>query len=53
MDKKVNNVPEYAKDYKYIVCTTSDKELWFWGAYNDFDDALQAARERFGVIIEN
>lgn len=50
---KVNNVPEYAKDHRYIVCTTNNNELWFWGAYDDFDTALKAAREVFGVIVEN
>lgn len=50
---KVNNVPEYASEYDYIVCTLVDGELWFYGAYDDFARANMAAHEGNRVIIEN
>ena len=50
---KVNNMPEYAAENKYIVCTVCNNELWFWGGYDDFEIALKAAREVFGVIVTN
>lgn len=42
---KVNNLPAYARDYKYIVVRTFDGEDWFYGAWNDFDRAEAVAFE--------
>ena len=42
----INNMPEYAKDYKYIVVTNLDGDLWFWGAYNDRNKANEIALSR-------
>lgn len=42
---KVNNVPEYAKDYAYMVARDCDGELWFWGSFNDCGKAHQVASE--------
>ncbi len=50
---KVNNLPEYASDYKYIACKVIDNKLWFYGAFNEYEKALKAAREVFGVVVEN
>ena len=49
----VNNVPAYAEKYKYWVCRTDTNQLWFYGAWDNFDDALKVAREVHGVVIEN
>lgn len=48
---KINNVSDYAWDYKYIVARKCDGEYWFWGAYNEFDRALYAAEEEGGQIF--
>lgn len=51
---KINNMPDYGKDYKYIVATLVDGELWFYGAYNEYEKADCAANETDGhLIIEN
>ena len=39
----INNVPEYAKEYKYWVVRYVDGEAWFWGAYHEGRDAERAA----------
>ena len=42
----INNIPEYAKNYTYLVARDDDKgELWFYGAYNDGVKAQQVADE--------
>lgn len=47
----IRNLPEYAKDYKYIVYRICDDgEKWFWGAWNDFKKAEEARREIDGYI---
>ena len=49
----INNLPAYAKEYKYIVVRKIDKELWFWGAWNDMDKANEAAVEINGMVVTN
>lgn len=52
--ENINNFPEYAKEYKYIVVQRIDGELWFWGAWDDRNKANEAALELGnGVVIEN
>lgn len=51
---KVNNCPTYAKDYKYVIATVVSNELWFWGATNDYDKALEIIHEsEYRVILTN
>ena len=38
---KINNLPTYAKNYKYIVARLIDGDWWFYGAYNDGFKALK------------
>ena len=47
----VNNLPEYAKDYSWLVCNVVDDELWFWGAFNDHDKAFKVATDIGGVVV--
>ena len=49
----INNLPEYAKGYKWIVATESDNEYWFWGAYNDPHKAAEVAEDIDGIIYHN
>jgi len=49
---KINNLPEYAKDCKYIVARLVDNEVWFWGAYEDLEKAFQSANEVSGIVVE-
>lgn len=53
MKIKINNEPDYAKDYEFVVARKVDGELWFWGAYADGFKAEQAALEIDGVIFHN
>jgi hypothetical protein len=49
----INNLPDYANEYTYVVATTVDGELWFYGAYNLRSKAFEAASACGGVIIVN
>lgn len=52
--KNVNNVPNYAHDYRYWVVRAVEGELWFWGAWNDENRANEVAAELFnGAIVVN
>ena len=39
----IKNMPTYAANYKYIVYRTIDNENWFYGAYNDYNKAIEVA----------
>lgn len=41
----VKNVPEYAEHRRYIVATLSDGILWFYGATDSPEKALEMERE--------
>ena len=49
----INNLSDYASEYTYVVATTVDGELWFYGAYNLRSQAFEAASACGGVIIVN
>lgn len=49
----IQNVPEYAKNYKYIVVRRVDGELYFWGAWNDRNKAKEVAIEIGGEVATN
>lgn len=49
----VNNVPPYAEG-KYIVAKASYGELWFWGAWDDEDTAIDKAKDiENAVVVRN
>lgn len=48
----INNKPAYANDYRYIVVRECDRELWFWGAWDELDLASNATEEINGIIID-
>lgn len=47
----INNAPDYAKDYPYIVVRMCDDALWFYGAYDDVQQAVKAKSEIGGIIV--
>jgi hypothetical protein len=49
----INNLPEYAYEYPFIVVSICDDELWFYGAYDDYARAVKASNEIDGAIIRN
>lgn len=49
----VNNVPEYATKYTFIVTRLIDGCLWFWGAYDTPERAKEAAESIDGLIVIN
>ena len=49
---KINNMPEYANEYKYIVATVWNSELWFYGAYETKEKALDVAWQLDAIFIE-
>ena len=46
----INNLPNYAKDYKFIVYTEVNGEKWFYGAYNDAQWAREVAAMVEGYV---
>lgn len=50
---KINNLPEYANHYEFIVAHEFDGEWWFWGAFRDGFRAYAAAEEIDGVVFHN
>lgn len=36
---EINNIPEYAKKYKFIVAKLVDGEYWFLSAHNELEKA--------------
>ena len=50
---RVQNLPEYANEYQYIVASRIDGDLWFWGAWNNMKKAINAAEEIGGEVIIN
>lgn len=49
----INNKPDYAKDYEFIVARECDGEYWFWGAYENGFEAGRIALEIGGVVFYN
>lgn len=49
---KINNLPDYAGLYDYVVYRSVNGEAWFYGAYNDLTKASQVAEEIHGYIVE-
>ena len=39
---KIMNLPQYATEKDFIVVTNVDDELWFYGAYDTMDKAVEA-----------
>ena len=53
MEFTINNQPEYASHYEFIVARFVDGEYWFWGAYTDGYKADTVATAIAGVVIHN
>lgn len=49
----INNLPDYATEYGYIVASVVDGNLWFYGAWNNADKAYEVARSIDGAVIKN
>ena len=49
----VKNLSSYAINYKYIVASDVDGDLWFYGAWNDENRAYEVARNIRGVVVKN
>lgn len=48
----INNLPTYAQNFQYVVARIVDNELWFWGAYNNYNKACEVAAEIGGKVIK-
>ena len=53
MEFMLNNCPDYANDYEFVVARLVDGDYWFWGAYSDGFKAEKVALEVDGIIIHN
>ena len=49
----IYNLPDYANEYKYIVARRIDGDLWFWGAWDDRNEANKVALEIGGEVVTN
>ena len=50
---EIKNKPNYAKEYSFIVAREIDNDLWYWGAYNDRNEANRVASEINGMVFQN
>ena len=47
----INNYPEYAKEYGFVVVRLVDCEMWFYGSYSDLEKASDVARMIDGLVV--
>ena len=47
----INNLPEYAYDYPFIVAVGELEDLWFYGAFRDFNSAQRVADDVDGIVV--
>lgn len=48
---EVNNIPEDAE--RYIVAMVSEGELWYWGSWDNKEEADNAAKDFWnGIVVE-
>ena len=38
-------------DRPYVVARVSEGKLWYWGRWDDYDKALEVAKEIDGVVL--
>ncbi len=38
-------------DRPYVVARVSEGQLWYWGRWDDYDKALEVAKEIEGVVL--
>lgn len=50
---KINNMPEYASHYEFVVVRNVADQLWFYGAYSDGFKADEVAHQVGGLIVHN
>lgn len=48
---KVNNVSENAKKYPWMVVRLVDDEWWYYGVWNDVNEAARVAAEEGGAVV--
>ena len=47
----INNVPAYAMGHSYIVARLCDDSLWFYGAWDNMEKAVEVAEAIGGAVI--
>ena len=47
----INNLPDYASEYPFIVARGEIGDLWFYGAYETLERADEVARQVDGIVI--
>lgn len=50
---KIENLPNYAEMYQYVVVSKVDSDYWFYGAYNSYDEANEIAQYIDGMVFKN
>lgn len=49
--EKILNVSSYAVDYAYIVARYVEGDWWFYGAWNEYDEAMRVAILEGGYVF--
>ena len=49
---KILNVSKYAVDYNYIVARYVAGDWWFYGAWNDYGEAMRVAMAEGGHVFD-
>lgn len=47
---KIENIDKNCR--KYVVARESDGILWYWGSWDDEEEAERAAKNVKGVVVE-
>ena len=47
---QVENCPEYAKDYEFIVARAVNGRLWFYGAWNEANRVAESLGDNALVL---
>lgn len=50
--EKIENLPEYAYQYRFIVYRDADGQHWFWGAYSDSRKACEVTKTVDGYVFD-
>lgn len=51
MLEQIKNLPDYARNYRYIVVRLVDDDFWFYGAYNAEFKAIEVRNGLYDSYI--
>lgn len=49
----VLNVPEYAYNHRFWLVTPHNGDLWFWGAWDEFEKCIDSKNGDDQIVVQN